>query len=468
MRKEIRFKVSWMSLMIFGLFLMMPVNLQAQEMTPEEAIIWGVEHNIDLESIRNNISELERTLKILDAAESFQVDFNATPIWCFGDDSISTEVDLSATKLITADFNLSTKLSWETDNLNQFDLEEINDEINASIYLEKTFYPDTLTENEKQTYTTENNLETKIAELRWEEMEKQIEFIQDYLNIIRLEEQLVITGERVILAQAELDRVNEQIKLGEGGYQQQTEAQITLEEARNQELSQKQQFIQAKASWVLTLGLPQDTEVVLEDNSNLVKTLNAQMEDLSIEQENIEQLIEDALNLNYQIQNSERQKEGLVKELEWTEADGKPKVNLVGGYKYPDEEWYVMVGFSVNLADGGAQGLEEEQKKADIEQQQVNLDYLYERLKLEAEQLYNQDTYNQLNLKTQELALAKEENKYDIMEMQFQQGTISRTQLDQEKIVVREKEIVVKQAEDQWLINRLELAHFLGFLEQEM
>ena len=54
------------------------------------------------------------------------------------------------------------------------------------------------------------------------------------------------------------------------------------------------------------------------------------------------------------------------------------------------------------------------------------------------------------------------------MEIQFQQGAISRTQLDQEKLSVQEKEISVKQAEDQWLINRLELAHFLGFLEQEI
>jgi len=468
MRKEKQLTVSWMSLMVITLCLLIPGNLQAQEMTPEEAIIWGVEHNIDLETIRNHISELERTLEILDAAESFQVDLSATPIWRFSDDSISTEVDLSATKLITSDFNLSTKLSWETDNLNQFDLEEINDEINASIYLEKTLYPDALTENEQQIYTTENNLETKIAELRWEEMEKQIEFIEDYLNIIRLEEQLAIAREQVALAQEELERVKEQIKLGEGGYQQQTEAQIALEEARNQELSQEQQFIQAKARWVLTLGLPQDTEIVLESNPSLVKTLNAQMKALAVDQENEKQQIDDALDLNYQIQNSERQREALLKELEWTKAEGKPKVNLAGGYEYPNDSWYLMVDFSVNLSDGGAQDLKEEQKQANIEQQQVSLDYLAEQLKLEAEQLYDQDMYNQLNLEMQELALAKEQNKYTIMEIQFQQGAISRTQLDQEKLSVQEKEISVKQAEDQWLINRLELAHFLGFLEQEI
>jgi len=480
MRKQTKLTVPWISLIVLMLCSLIPASLQAQEINPEEAITWGVEHNIDLVSIRNDISGLERTLEILDAAESFQVDLSATPIWRFGEDSTikvtsqssqaspSTEVSLSATKLIMADFNLSTELSWETNNLNQFDFDEINDEINASIDLNKTLYPDTLTENEKQIYTTENNLAMKIAELRWKEMEKQIEFIEDYLNIIRIEEQLVIARERVTLAQAELDRVNEQIKLGEGGYQQQTEAQIALEEALNQALNQEHQFIQAKARWVLTLGLPQDTEIILEDNPNLVKTLNAQMKALVLEQEKENQQINDALNLNYQIQNSERQKETLVKELEWTEAEGKPKVNLAGGYEYPNDNWYVMVGFSVNLTDGGAQELKEEQKQVDIEQQQVNLDYLAEQLKLEAEQLYDQDTYNQLNLQTQELALAKEQDKYNIMEMQFQQGAISRTQLDQEKLVVREKEIAVRQAEDQWLINRLELAYFLGFLEQEM
>jgi len=468
MRIEKRLTMPWLCLIVFMLCLLVPVHLQAKEMTLEEAISWGVEHNIDLDTIRNNIGELERTLEILDAAESFQVDLSTTPIWSSGDDSLSTEVDLSTTKLITADFGLSTELSWEIDNINQFDFEEINDEINASMYLEKSLYPDTLTENEKQIYTTENNLEMKIAELSWEEMEKQIEFIEDYLNIIRLEEQLAIAREQGVLAQEELERVNKQIKLGEGGYQQQTEAQIALEEARNQKLSQEQQFIQAKADWMLTLRLPQDTEIILEDNSNLFEALNTQMKDLLLEQDNKEQQIDDAMDLNYQIQNNERQKETLVKELEWTEAEGKPNVNLAGGYEYPNDNWYVMVDFSVNLSDGGAQKLKEEQKQVDIEQQQVNLDYLAEQLKLEAEQLYDRDTYNQLNLQTQELALAKEQDKYAIMETQFQQGAISRTQLEQEKLLVREKEIAVRQAEDQWLINRLELAHFLGFLEQEM
>ena len=483
MRKSISIKCPEHTIFVIMILILILVygtgEIRANKISPEEAIHWGVDNNYDLNLLRNNIAELERNLDILDAAQSFQVDLSVTPIWYFGkgeEDIIeisensfspSTEMSLTVTKVLADDINFSTELTWESDSLNQVDFAEITEEINANIKLSKQIYPDTWTENEKQVYNIKNSLQMKLAELRWEEVEKQIEFIQGYLNIIYLQEQVNVNAERVKLAEETLARVRKQIALGEGGYQQETEAQISLEESENQLLSQQQKLSQAKKQWLLTLNLPQDTLVQFEQGTDFLGELYSQMDSLEINQDNQSDLIAAALAKNYQVENSLLEKEALLKELEWTEDEGKMKINLSGGYQFP-ADWFAMVDFSVNLADGGAQKLKEEQKVTDIQQKEVSIAYLIEQLKLEAEQLLDQDLYCQLYLNTQLLDLEKEQRKAEILEKQYQKGTISETEWKNEVLTLKEKEIKVKSAEDEWFINRLKLAHFVGYLADEI
>ncbi|MBN2395765.1 MAG: TolC family protein [Candidatus Atribacteria bacterium] len=451
----------------------------AEEITPEEAIQWGIEHNYDLNAIRYSITELERNLDILDASESFQVNLSATPIWYFGkneeeviemsDSSLtpSTEISVTATKVLADNIHLSTELAWESGSIDQIDLEEMVKEINADIKLSKQIYPETWTDNEKQVFDIKNSLQIRLEELKWEVAEKQIEFIQDYLEIIRLQEQVNISKEQVRLAEETLARVKREIALGEGGYQQEAEAQITLDEAKNQLFSLEQSLGQTKKQWYLILGLPKETVVSFENGSDFIQALFSQMETLQISDDKTEELINEALENHYQLKNSTLEKEALLKELEWAKDNGKPKVNLSAGYQYPDD-WFAMIDFSVNLADGGLQKLEEEQKQADIEQKEVSITYLVEQIILELEQLMDQDQYNQLHLNTQFLALEKEQNRTEIIEKQYRQGSISISLWQNELLTLIEKELNVKQAEDQWFINRLKLAHFIGCLQEEI
>jgi len=206
--------------------------------------------------------------------------------------------------------------------------------------------------------------------------------------------------------------------------------------------------------------------VEFEENIDFIQGLFSRMDTMDIDYENQKNLVEEILENNYQVKNNQLEKEELIKELEWTEEEGKPTVNLSGGYQFPSN-WFLMVDFSVNLEDGGVQELKEDQKQDNIRQKEIAIAYLKEQLKLEAEQLMDQDQYNQLNLDNQLLALEKEENKAEIMEKQYQQGAISETQWKNEVLNLKEKEINVKQAEDEWFVNRLQLAHFIGFLQEK-
>jgi len=443
--------------------LLLPSVLQAKEINLKEAIDWGIQHNYDLEGIRYNIETLERDLEILDAGKVFQVSINATPIWDFGGGKSDTSlITFKAEKTIVDDLNISAEISWNENDFADMSFEGIVEGANASIQLQKQIYPDSYTQSEQQIFQTENNLKKKVEELTWKEAEKQIDFIESYLALVRLTEEVNLAEKSFQLTTEELERVQQQIRLGEGGYQQEAEAKIALMEAENQFFNLKQNLVQQQKEGYLELNLPEGIQVQFKEEPAYLTTLRANMEQLTLESEKQETLFNQALEKHYQIKNDYIDKESLLKEAKWTENEGKPQINLSGGYDLPDDYWYAMLDLSWNLTDGGAQKLKEKGAEATILQKEKELDQLIKTLQLEMNQIIDQDKYNQLNLQAKSAALEQEQYTKNILEKQYQEKIISSTQWQNQLIALAEKELKVKEAQDILLVNRLRLAHFLG------
>ncbi len=449
----------------------------SKEISPEEALQWGIINNLDLQTIRYNIEDLQRNLEIVEAGKSFQIDLSITPIWYFAGKNNSqqievgenrfvpdTELSLSVNKILAPNLTLSSEVSWQSENFMNSFLENIVNEVNASIKLNQKLYPNSWSEQEKQIYSLENNLKMKLDELKWTEVEKQIEFIQKYLAIVRLQEQLDIISEQIKQAEGELERVKAQMELGEGGYQQESEAVIKLLDVKDKHWSLASDLLQAKKQWYLLLNLPDEMTVNFTSDNIFLNDISRQMENLPLNNKTREELVSLTLQENYQIKNSQIEKDELLKELQWTKDDGKPAVNVSGGYSYPDSDWFVMFDFRINLSDGGAQKLKENQKEENLRRKGISIEYMTTMLRLEAEQLLDKDEYNQLILETQMISLKKEQEKDKIIEQQYQKGAISIIQRESNLLSLKERELSVKQSYDQWLINRLKLAHFIGFL----
>lgn len=443
--------------------LLLPNVTAAKEINLKEAIDWGIQHNYDLEVIRYNIKTLERDLEILDAGKAFQINLNATPIWDFGGGNGDTDlITLTAEKTFADDLDISAEISWNENDFADLSLQGIMEGGQASIQLGKQIYPDSFTQSEQQIFQTKNNLKKKIEELTWKEAEKQIDFIESYLNLIHLTEEVNIANKKFKLATEELERVRQQIRLGEGGFQQEIEAKIALMEAENQLFNLKQNLIQQQKAWYLELNLAEDIQVRFKEKPAYLDTLRSNLEQLTFEDEKQETLFKQALEKHYQIKNAYIDKESLLKEAEWVENEGKPQMNIKSGYNLSDDYWYARLDLSWNLTDGGAQKLKEEGTGATIFQKEKELDQLRKILQLEMNQILDQDQYNLLNLQAKLTALKEEEFIKNILEKQYQEKIISFTQWQNQLIALAEKELKVKEAQDVLLINRLRLAHFFG------
>lgn len=465
-------------ILAIAIFFMIGIG-EGKEMTLQESIQWGIEKNYDLQTIRNTLEDLQTNLQIINAGESFQIDLNITPIWRFGTDdqesvfegktdrfAPSVEANLTVTKKISPDLNFSTQIKWEAEPFSKNILNSLTEDVNASVRLDRMIYPKTWTEHEKQVYALENDIKMKWEELRWAEMEKQIEFIQNYLNILRIQELVGINRDRLQFANEELERVKQLIALGEGGYQQEKDAEIAVEEIKSQLLQREQSLLQAQKKWHLLLSLPDGVMIRYKEDYDFLNSLFYGMEMMPVDRFRTDEMIRQSLESHFRIKNIKMEKEELIQELEWTRDEGKVSVNLSGGYEYPDQNWFVMLDFSANLADGGSQNLKEQQKEDSIQSKEVSVDHLIKTMKLEIEQLLDQDQYNQLFLDTQELVLEKEKKRVEIMEKQFELGAISLIQLQNSRLTLKEKENDLLQARDQWFIDRLKLAHYIGHLQE--
>jgi len=448
---------------IITIILLLPGVLQAKEIDLKAAIDWGIQHNYDLEEIRYNIETLERNLEILDAGNAFQINLDVTPVWDFGGGNSETSLlKLTVEKTIADDLNISADISWNENDFADISFEETLKDANASIQLEKQFFPDSDTQREQQIFQTKNNIKKKVEELAWKEAEKQIDFIEKYLSLVRLTEEVSLAKKNFQLATEELERVQQQIRLGEGGYQQEAEAKIALMETENQFLNLKQNLIQQQKEWYLELNLSEDIQVQFNGEPIYLDNLRSNMRQLTLENEKQETLFYQSLDKHYQIKNAYIDKESLLKEAKWTENEGKPQINLSGGYELSDNSWYAMLDLSWNLIDGGAQKLKEKGTEATILQKEKELDQLIKTLQLEMNQIMDQDKYYQLNLQAKLAASEQEQYVKNILEKQYQQKIISSSQWQNQLIALAEKELKVKEAQDLLLINRLRLAHFLG------
>lgn len=456
--------------MIIMIFLVFTSMIEAKEMTLEEAIHWGIEHNYDLQVIRHNIESIENQLKILDANEAWQVNLDVKPIWYFGNedtDEDKSQITLEATKILPGNFNISTEVSSQDFNFKQLSFEEIAKNFNATTTIGKQLYPEFCSQNDKEIYSTKNSLKQKTEELTWQEIETQITFIEDYLTIARLEEEVTFNEQKYNLALENFNLIERQISLGEGGYQQESESKLALEESKNDLFSLKQNLDQQKQQWYLQLALPEDTQVKFTEDPSYLDQLKTQMNQLGLQDKGQDELLSLAAENDYQLKINHMEREELLQEAVWTENEGKPTIEVSAGYTIPSQLWGVMAELSANLSDGGAQKLKEEQAQASIAQKDLTIEQYTEELKLKVKQLVDQDNYNQAYLQTKSLALEKEENKREIMEKQYQGGAISSTDWQEELITLGEKEVELKKAEDQLLVNRLRLAHYIGILKKE-
>jgi len=463
-------------LIIFTSFILTGENVQAKEISLEEALNWGIENNSSIKEIKDNIETIERSLTLIDTEYGFKTKISANPIIAGGfeeqtddnsngiveedtESSSSPKITLKTTKLFPNGIFLQSEISIKEEDL--FDLEKLSEGPDSIFSATKNLYPVIPITTEQEKYLTSNNLLKARENLTWQQESKKIEFLESYLNLLRLQERLSLAKTNFQYAQDDLDKILKKIEIGEAGERQEIEAKITLKKAEIDFLQAQNTFLQQKNRWYLNLGLPEETEVLLVENSTFLKEILEWADSLEFNLKE-EELIELAVDNYYRIRNILLDQDSAQKEAEWNLTKNKPQVDLFGAYNGKDNSWGIGIELSYDISDGGKQKIEDEGYQAKIENLKDDYLQIVSELKLELSDLINQQEINSLSLEEKLMSWEKAKLEEESYQIQLQQGLISDSEFQYRMLNWQEAEIDLKSVKDDILINKLRIAHFLG------
>lgn len=465
-------------LIILTNFIFTGENVQAKEISLEEALSWGIEHNSSIKEMKNSIETIERSLNLIDTEYGLKSKISANPIIAGGFEeqtndnsngvdegdtsfgSISSpKITLKTTKLFPNGIILQSEISLREEDW--FDLEKLSEGPDSIFSATKSLYPVLPIKSEQEKYLASNNLLKARENLTWQQESKKIEFLESYFNLLRLQERLSLTKTNFQYAKDDLDKMLRKIEIGEAGERQEIEAKIALKKAEINYLQAQNTFLQQKNRWYLNLNLPEETEVSLVEDSPFLDEIIKWADSLELNLKK-EELIELAVDNYYGIRNILLDQDSSQKEAEWNLAKNKPQVDLFGAYSAQDNSWGIGIELSYDISDGGKQKIEDEGYQAKLENLKDDYLQIISELKLELSGLINQQEINNLNLEEKLMSWEKAKLEEESYQAQLQQGLISDSEFQYKMLGWQESEINLKSAEDEILINKLSIAHFLG------
>ena len=466
-------------LIIFITFIFAGANVQAKEISLEEALNWGVENNSSIKEIKDSIESIGRSLDLIDTEYSFKSKISANPIIAGGfeeqtDDSsngidgedassdsttTSPKISMKTTKLFSNGLFLQSEISIKEEDL--FDLEKLSEGPNSTFSATKNLYPVLPITPEQEKYFASNNLLKAKENLIWQQEYKKIEFLESYFILLRLQEKLSLAEINFQYAQDDLNKVIKKIEIGEAGERQNIEAKIALKKAEINFLQAQNTFLQQKNGWYLNLNLPEETEVLLMEDSPFLEEIIKWADYLEFNFKE-EEFTELAVENYYKIKNNLLDQDSAQKEAEWNLTNNKPQVDLYGAYSSKDNTWGVGVELSYDIFDGGKQKIEDEGYQIKLGNSKDDYFQIVSELKLELSDLINQYEINNLNLEEKLMSCEKAKLEEESFQIQLKQGSISDSEFQYKMLDWQASEIDLKSAKEEILINKLRIAHFLG------
>jgi hypothetical protein len=465
-------------LIVVTSFVFIGANVQAKEISLEEALNWGIENNSSIKEIKNSIETIERSLNLIETEYGFKTNISANPIIAGGSDKQAddnsngvdggdtssgsnngSKISLETTKLFPNGIILQSEISLKEEDL--FDLEKLLEGPDSTFSAAKSLYPVLPIKSEQEKYLASNNLLKARENLTWQQEIKKIDFLESYFNLLRLQEKLSLAETNFQYAKDDLNKILKKVDIGEAGERQEIEARIALKKAEINLLQAQNTFLQQKNWWYLNLGLPEETEVPLVEDSPFLEEIKKWADSLELNLKE-EELIELAVDNYYRIRNILLEQDSAQKEAEWNSAKNKPQVDLFGAYTNKDNTWGIGIELSYDIFDGGKQKIEDEGYQAKLENLKDDYLQIVSELKLELSGLINQQEINSLNLEEKLMSWEKAKLEEESYQIQLQQGLISDSEFQYKMLGWQESEINLKSAKDEILINKLRIAHFLG------
>lgn len=427
------------------------VSLQAAEYNLEQLITKGLNNNLEIKQLKNDIETIKRDIKLSKSRSDWQADMNLNKVLIEEDavsvNSSNDQINISLNKKISEDnINVNPTVSYDFDG----------SEIIYGMNINMNVYPDLPSENIKSLIRLNNQLNQKNKELNTLQAELVKEWINKYLQLVRLEEDLSILKDRLKLVENNYAELKEKAEINEAGHQELLQGEADLKDAEYNLKEVEQQYSQIKTSLFNSLQIEKSADIILDNNDKVLIDLREKTNNIELSELNKEQLIENIVKTSSQFITNINQKSYLKKELNWLQKEDLPQVSVKGGYD-SQTDFSASLNISYNLFDSGVNNLEIENKKQEIEDNELALNNLYLETKTNLQKLIDTIELAKMDLEKNKILFNKAVDETDITSRQYQSGAIEKEVLTNKKLNKKSAQVNFNRATDDLFLNKLEL-----------
>src|SRR6056297_3058072 len=404
-----------LSVVLFIVILLASTAVKAADSDLKKLFTTGLDNNLDIVKLENEISTLKRNLQLNKARTDWQVDVGVNKLIVEDDSPVSMnsdKIDLSTNKNFLNDkINFSTNASYD------FDGTEIIYGVNLNINL----FPNIPSESIKNLMNLNNQLNTKLKELYSKKAELVKDWLEKYLQLVNLDENIDILNQRLKIAKDNYTEIQQSIEIDEAGQQKLWEAELILKEDDS-----------------ILIKLRELTEVVNIDNIDR------------------EQILAQIVKTSSQFAANVSQNEYLKQELKWLKKEEAPEITLQNNYN-SEREFSATLNVNYNLFDSGIQDMQKENKRLEIVNNEITFEQLYEQSTNRLDNIINQIELANLNLKRKQLKYDKAVHNSLIASRQYEAGAVEKEVLKNSLLSENSSLAALNGAYDNVFLNKLDI-----------
>ena len=426
-------------------------GVQAAEYSLEELITKGLKNNLEIRQLENDIETTNRNIKLNKSRSDWQADLNLNKVLVeedtIGVDRVNDKVNISVNKKLSDDnINVSPTVSYDFDG----------SEVIYGMNINMNIYPNLPSENIKGLIRLNNQLHQEKKRLNTLKAELVKEWLNKYLQLVRLEENINVLKDRLELAENNYAELKEKAEINEAGQQELLQGEADLKDAEYNLKEVEQQYSQLKTSLLNSLQLEKNVDLNLNPDNKVLTDLKEKTNNVNLDKLNKEKTIENIVKTSSEFISNINQKSYLEKELNWLQKEDSPQVSIEGSYD-SQTDFSAILNISYNIFDSGINELKIENKQQAIEDNQLALKNLYLNTETNLDKLMDKVELAKMNVEKNKILYNKAVDEADIISRQYESGAIEKAVLTNKRLNKKSAQINLKRATDNLFINRLEL-----------
>ncbi len=444
----------------------------AEEREFSQALSRGLDNNLELQEKKNEVEDLKKDLKIIEAESGWQLGVEADytevsnqeqevnqpnrtenrddNVALNGDDSSSLmeeggESVLKLERNFESGFSMTNELSYNDQGEDEYILN-----------LNYPLLPNSPGEIEQNKYQLEKQLLIAEEEYNTLKNEKLTEWISSYLDLLTLKDNLKSLKKSMEQAENNLNEVEKKAEIKEAGESEILAAEAAFLEAEDSYKNQEANFETQQDNLKVELGLKEKEILKLSLEGEFIELLQKEVKpDIDGD---FDQLFEQYLKNNNTLTAQKINLKLEEKQLNWKEADSSISLSLNGSYNSNSEEKTAGISLSYDLYDGGQAELEEGKIEDEIALAEQRIEDTKSNLKIELKSQMDSLETAERELRKEKVSLKQSELEYQDAEDKLDDGTINQSSYLESKIEYLNAHRKYKETENNFTVENIRLS----------